>query len=35
MTVAYDSMDFNKAYDLYIDFMKAYVLDIFIDSTRN
>lgn len=28
-------MEYHKAYELYIDFIKSYVNEIFIDGTRN
>ena len=28
-------MEFQKVYELYVDFMKSYVEDIFVDGTRN
>jgi hypothetical protein len=35
ITSAYESMEFQKIYELYIDFLKSYVQDIFVDGTRN
>lgn len=35
VTSAYETMDFKKVYELYVDFMKSYVLDIFIEGTRH